>query len=78
METSMSVLFSCPDCFKELSNGHNNCECGWFNISKPSPPNEEENYQCRYLESGIRCKNIGTLSRQIKGNFWYCKKHSKY
>lgn len=69
----MKKLNQCPDCSKRLSEGMNRCSCGWFVVSETKP---KSNYQCRHLESGIRCKQIGTMSKQVKGNSWFCRNHA--
>lgn len=63
----------CPDCKKILSDGRNRCACGWFGVAKSTSVSL---YQCQCIEDGVRCEHMGTLSRKIKGNDWYCWKHA--
>ncbi len=65
----------CPECRKILSDGRNRCACGWFVISQAKSESESP-YLCQHIEGGIRCKNYGTSSNRIKGNYWLCREHS--
>lgn len=71
----------CPECEEELSNGRNRCLCGWFNVSKsesfPEVDESKSQFRCRGIDKDKRCDKDGTVSRKIKGNYWYCKKHSQ-
>jgi hypothetical protein len=58
----------CPDCRNKLIND-NRCACGWFKIQKIN------HHRCQYIKNQSRCENEGTVSRQIKGNVWYCREH---
>jgi hypothetical protein len=71
----MSSMNECPECTKELSDGVNRCTCGWFNISETK---SESPYQCQHRECGVRCKNEGVSSPLVRGNLWYCQKHTSH
>lgn len=61
-------LSRCPDCRNKL-NETDRCSCGWGKITKINP------YQCQYIENQCRCKNDGTISKQVRGSIWYCRNH---
>ena len=67
----MIKIMRCPDCHKSLAGGRNSCVCGWFSTSV----DDEDRYRCRYMESGVRCENMGTVSKFVKGDYWLCRKH---
>ncbi len=58
----------CPDCRSYLS-ACNKCSCGWVEAIKINL------YQCQYIENQHRCNNEGTISKQVRGNSWYCNEH---
>lgn len=60
--------FKCPDCNDFLSVKYQ-CSCGWRDNQIYNP------YQCQYVEMHVRCNNIGTISKQTRGNNWYCRDH---
>lgn len=69
----MNTYFQCPECTKELSSKLKRCACGWGTESEEK---SKSPYQCQNVEFGVRCTNEGTSSNRVKGNYWYCKKHS--
>lgn len=60
----------CPDCRNQLLNS-NRCSCGW----RKSLINTSNNFRCQYMKNNLRCEKEGTISKQIKGNIWYCNEH---
>lgn len=62
----------CPECGKPHPPQTKHCACGWCNEEK-----EKETVDHRCQTRDMRCENVGTICRSIKGNSkqWYCSKH---
>ena len=70
----MNLIYDCPECGKVLSAKLKCCSCGWM---MKEQHNEDNAYQCQFQVRDMRCENVGTICRSVKGTSrkWYCSKH---
>ena len=70
----MSDISMCPECETQLFNNLKFCTCGWrLQIQEKL---KQPDHLCQYIENGIRCSEIGTVSPWIKKiGVWFCLKH---
>ena len=64
----------CPECGKPHPPQTKHCTCGWCKLEEQE---KNSDYQCQFQVRHIRCENMGTICRSVRGNSrkWYCSKH---